>query len=562
MRRHIGIKTVFSIMILLLATPIFTAAVAGEAGLPKAKESSTGVSDAEKTAGKGGDKSDQKDRDTAFSAKDNAYFPEYAEKKLSLALAGKTLNYTAVTSMTPIFDDEGEEKARIFSTSYLLAGGDRERPVTFLFNGGPGSASVYLHAASFAPKAFPFTGTGVEIPRPPFKLVENPDCLLDATDLVFVDPVGTGFSYALPPQDDDGDKSGGKGKGGKGKPDYSAFWGIDQDIDSITEFIRVWLEQNDRWGARLVIGGESYGGLRAAGLAASLAKIGAAPSGVILISPATSYVGLSLHGTEDYSPILLILPTFAATAQYHRRLAADLQNMAPEELTRAVSEWGMERFLPALWKGNRLPPAEYDQLVAEYSRYTGLSAADVKANKFRLDGSDLSRLLLRDQGQTISLYDSRLTGVRSMRDAYVYEEEPLDRVAGENIKTGFMRYLSEDLGLKSLRKYHYSSSSAGAQWDFTQGAKGRAGYPSTVESLALAMRRLPYLKVYLAMGRYDLVTPAETAEQGMTDLDIPGGRAADITRKIYAGGHMMYTNPQVKKELAEDLRQWLGRLDD
>ncbi len=500
-------------------------------------------------------KEDKKDRDRAFAAKDNDFFPEYAEKKLTLP---DGLAYTATTGMTPIFDNEGEEKARIFSTSYIKAGGDRERPVTFLFNGGPGSASVYLHAASFAPKAFPFTGTGVEVPRPPFKLVDNPDCLLDVTDLVFVDPVGTGYSYALPPEDgEEAEKTEDKGKsGGKAKAEYAPFWGVDQDIDSITEFVRVWLDRNERWGARLFIGGESYGGLRAAGLAGSLAKIGAAPSGIILISPATSYVGLE-YSLENYTPVIVTLPVYAAVAHYHHRLEAALQLLSEEELTGQVEEWCLSRLLPALWQGNRLPPVLLDQLAGELSRFIGIPVDDVKIRRFRVGSDDISRLLLRDRGLTLSLYDARLTAPASAEDRHSYAEDPLDLVAGENIKTGFRRFLSETLGLKTLRKYHFSSDSAFEKWDFTQGGRGLYGYPSTVDSLAKAMRRLPYLRVYLAMGRYDMITPAESALQSMKDLDIPAGRQENITTKIYEGGHMMYTNPLAKKALADDLRKWI-----
>ncbi len=513
----------------------------------------------EKNDEKNADKKDaKKDRDSAFAAKDNDFFPEFAEKKLTLILNGAKLDYTATTGMTPIFDDEGEEKARIFSTSYLRAGGERERPVTFLFNGGPGSASVYLHAASFAPKAFAFKGTGVEIPEPPFKLFDNPDCLLDVTDLVFVDPVGTGYSYALTPEDGgDADKGEEKGKsGGKAKADYTPFWGVDQDIESITEFVRVWLDRNERWGARIIIGGESYGGLRAAGLAGSLVKIGAAPSGIILISPAMSYQGL-MDSFENFTPAIVSIPTYAAVAHYHHRLDAAQQAFSEEEFVNQVKEWCLARLLPALWQGNKLPPVQLEQIAGELSRYTGIPVADAKIKKFRLSASDISRLLLRDKGLTLSVYDARLTAPATVDDRYTYAEDPLDLVAGENIKTGFRRYLSETLGLKTLRKYHYSSDRANEKWDFTQDGRGLHGYPSTVDSLAQAMRRLPYMKVYLAMGRYDMITPAESALQSMKDLDIPAGRLENIAAKIYAGGHMMYTNPQAKKELADDLRKWI-----
>lgn len=472
---------------------------------------------------------------------------EKGEKKLSAAIGGKSVGYTVKTGMTPILDDDGEEKASIFSTSYIMDGGVRERPVLFLFNGGPGSASVYLHGGSFAPMYFPGKGQGLEMAAPPYKFEANPHSLLDVADLVFVDPVGTGFSRMA--EKKKGDK--------EAKGDGDAFWGVKGDIESMVEFVRMWLVENDRWGAEIYLAGESYGGLRAAGMASELEEIGVAPSGVVLISPALSYRDIDRGLDNDITPFANVLPTMTAVAHYHKRLGGGLQELPAEEAVARAVRWVEERLIPGLRAGNRLGAEERGTLIREISEYTGIPAAEIGARNMRLDATEFSTYLLRDNGEFIGLYDGRL---RAPGYSWTMSEDPTMSIAGEPYKTAFMRFLTETIGIKPKRGYVYSSGDAHKAWDFTLGYKGRLGFIATDAELAESMRRLPFMRVFLAMGRYDLVTPPESALQSLSRMEVPADRLAkNLTSKFYDGGHMMYTNPEALEALSNDLRKWLTR---
>lgn len=476
--------------------------------------------------------------------------PEKGEAKLSATIAGVAVPYTVKTGLTPILDENGEEKAHIFSTSYLMDDGERERPVIFLFNGGPGSASVYLHSGSFAPMIIHGVDGGLQMPRPPYKFAPNPHSLLDVADLVFIDPVGTGLSRAATPEKKDGKDGGRTGD----KQDGESYWGVKTDIESMVEFIRMWLFDNDRWGAEIYLAGESYGGLRAAGMAGALEAIGVAPSGVVLISPAVSYFDVE-EGLENVSPYVNVFPTLAAVAHYHGRLGEELQRLPREELVENARKWSEEKLFPALRAGNRLAGDEREALIREMSEMTSIPEAEIRARRLRLDIVAFSNHLLRDRERFLGLYDGRLTAPGY---SWSMDEDPTMALAGEPYKTGLMRFFTETVGIKPKRPYVYSSMTAFRAWDFTLGFKGRLGFVSTSEELARAMRRLPFMRVYLAMGRYDLVTPPESALQSLSRIDAPEETVRkNIRSRIYEGGHMMYCNPEALEALSRDLREWI-----
>lgn len=514
--RYFGIRAA-ALMIFMMAG--FVAACAGEDGADKTET-----------------KADAAARDVS---------PETAETRLSVPHAGKTLDCLVRTGLTPVHDAAGEEQAKMFSVSYLLDGGARERPVLFVFNGGPGASSYYLHVGVFGPKVFDTGGDGLEIPPPPYRLVDNPDTLLDVADMVFVDPVGTGYSRASKAEKDDD-----KAKGATEKD----FWEVDKDIESVAEFIRVWLLENGRWGAPVYIAGESYGGLRAAGLASGLEDIGIAPSGVILVSPAISYQELA-GNSENYAAVVTQIPSLTAVAHYHGRLHPELQGLSRDDAVAKAVEWARGSLLPGLWDGNRIPADEFDALVDAMSYYTGIEAAEIRARRLQLSNDVFNSLLLRDRGVFLSLYDGRMTAPGSR---YAYGEDPAFVISGEPYRTAYMRYLNETLGLKVMRPYVYLSRETNRAWDFTQGARGLAGYPSTGPRLGEAMRRLPFLRVFLATGRYDVLTTAESALQTMARLDVPRERLErNFISHMYEGGHMFYTNANERRRLCDDLRDWM-----
>lgn len=473
--------------------------------------------------------------------------PEETTTAHAVVIGGNAVDYTVKTGFTPVHSEDGEEDALIFSTSYLAFGNDRERPVLFLYNGGPGSASIYVHIGAFGPRAFPAVGPGLTIPAPPYRVADNPDSLLDVVDLVFIDPVDTGYSHAA-----DTMKS---RKEDEKKAEKADFWSTETDIQSMAEFIRVWLIENDRWGSPVFVGGESYGGLRTAGLAKELSEIGVAPTGLILISPVVSYMDLEDFGDNNQGGSALLLPTFAAVAHYHGRLDPDLQALARDRVAAMAEEWSENTYLPALRRGNRLAAADRERVNAGLARFTGLDRRDIDAMNLVVDQFDFCSFLLRGERRFLSAYDGRMVAPGAV---FSFAEDPLFTLSGEPYMTAFLRYLTEDLGLKTKRKYNFSSPNANKEWDFINGSKGKYGYPSTVNDLARTMRRLPFLRVFNAVGRYDMVTPPESSMHSLARMDIPADRVADITHRMYEGGHMMYTNAAAKKRLAEDLRAWIA----
>ncbi len=492
-------------------------------------------------------------KDDSPEKKEEKKAPEKTENTLTSLINGKSMEYVVKTDLISLQSDDDEENALVFSTSYQVKDGSPGRPVLFLYNGGPGASSIYLHIGAFGPKGFLTRDSGTTPPKPPYAVEDNQDSLLDVTDLVFIDPVGTGYSRAA-----DGKKESGDGKEkdkGAAKESNKDFWDVDKDIDSIAEFIRVWLTENNRWGSPVFLGGESYGGLRTAGLAGELEDAGVAPSGVILISPVISYMDVwELNTRENRNAPILLFPSLAMTAHYHGRLDAGLQAMDREAFGEMVKEWCESDYLPALRRGNRLGAVERKQLAEKISEFCGLPTAVILAENLIVSQSVFCSYLLRDQHRFLSGYDGRATAYGSKYD---YGEDPTNSVAGESYRTTFMRLLTETLGLKASRRYRFMSPDAFIAWDFTQGGRGLGGFPSTVRHLGTAMRRFPNLKVFAALGRYDLVTPPYSVLHSLARLDIPSERVGDIVHRMYEGGHMMYTNVEAKKQLADDLRRWI-----
>lgn len=461
-----------------------------------------------------------------------------------------SFDYRVKVDSCVIVDGVEREVARIFYTSYELKDGNRERPVTFFFNGGPGAASVFLQMGMFGPQGVTLENKGLEIPRSPFKVQDNPDCLIDVTDMVFVDPVGTGFSLASLKKDERG----------KDIRDSKPFWGVQEDLDSLGQFIRVWLSQNKRWGAPVLLCGESYGGLRVAGLAASLIREeNIVPDGVILISPVISYAEL-MPDSSNWNPYLHALPVVASTARYHGKLGKEFDAMTLFEYRDHVRKWAEDVYMPALSRGYLLDPASKELILAELSRFTGIPQADILKDSL-LFGIDLfvDRVLSYDKID-VSRYDTRLTMPYS-NQGYHYSEDPTNVLTGPSFITAWRRYLEEDLGLYTDRNYVLISEEANQNWNFMSGTELRVmGYPSTVAALAEAMRKLPEMKLFVASGLYDAVTPLESVLFSLARLDIPRERRMkNITTQSYEGGHMFYTNSAERKRFADDLRLFMQK---
>ena len=438
-----------------------------------------------------------------------------------LILGGQPLKYNVTAGILPVYDEKGNETASMFYLAYVRDGlkNAESRPVSFFFNGGPGSPSQMVNILAFGPKTVPLGNNSTPI-GPPYKLEDNPDTLLNVTDLVFMDPVGTGYSNAVPPSDNE------------------KFWTVDTDIGSMSEFARVYLTRNNRTDSPVFIGGESYGGLRAAGMALKLQSLGIYPSGIILISPA---IALDISSIGDFSGDVNSLPAIAATAWYHKKAGARLLNKTLDEVLQEVRTWAQNDYLRALWNGNNLTKDERDAVVKRLVDYTGLPEDYIRSNNLRING--FSSKLFEGERLWISLYDGRITGPEG--------NDPLLPLTSPALTMAFDTYLRKDLGFQTDRYYSTLSFDVGRDWTY----RSKQGmYTYTGEDLASALKDNRYLKVFSASGIYDLLVPYDEVLFELHQMDVPPAIASNVQTKSYPGGHMPYLDKIARKQLISDLR--------
>src|SRR5271165_6583269 len=399
-------------------------------------------------------------------------------------VGGRILKYTATTGYMPIRNEEsGEVEANIFFMAYTLDGAPAKRPLMFSFNGGPGSASIWLHLGAIGPKRVKMLANG-EMPPPPFELVDNEDTWLDQTDLVFIDPVGTGYSRAV------------KKELGK------KFFGVKGDISAVAEFIRLYLSRYQRWTSPLFLVGESYGTTRAAGLSGYLIDHGIALNGVVLVSSVLNFQTLEFTRGNDL-PYVLYLPSYTATAWYHQKLPADLQARDLASVLSESQQFAAGTYASGLEKGDSLTPQERQGLIEQVVRFTGLDRSVVDLNDMRLKQWVFCRELLRDQRLMVGRLDSRFTGddLSQVRNEGQFWD-PSMAVIRPPFTATFNNYVRSDLGYKSDLEYYVLGGGVG-EWDW--GSAGE-GFPDTSESLRLAFVKNPYMKLFVASGYYDLAT--------------------------------------------------------
>ncbi len=465
--------------------------------------------------------------------------PPPAVTRHSVTVDGRPIAYTATAATIDLENDDGEPIGRMFYVAYVkegTAGDGGTRPVTFCFNGGPGSSSLWLEMGSFGPMRIEATDAA-PTPPPPYRVVENPESLLDVTDLVFIDAMGTGYSRVLP-----------KGKG-------KDFYGTDADIAAFGQFILRWVTQNQRWNAPKFLLGESYGTTRAAGLLAHLAGKGMAFNGAVMVS---SY----LNAWDDFNgppfsndrAYELYLPTMAATAWYHKRL--DPRPAALEPFLAEVRAFALGEYEQALNKGGRLAEAERAAVVAKLHRYTGMSEEFLRRSNLRIDPSRFQKELLRSERRTVGRLDARFQGI----DHDAAGETPESDAASNAISAAFVAawniYAAADLRYQANDLYKPSNyGEVGRDWDDRHSAPGfgRAAMPDTAEDLRQAMSINPRLKVFSANGYYDFATPFFETEYTMGHMGLDPSLEKNITWAYYEAGHMMYVNPEARKKMKADL---------
>ena len=492
--------------------------------------------------------SDQKPPDAAAPAAEKSgqskaptEAPKAAEKEVApivthheIRLGGRVLHYTATTGLMPIRNAENDEvEANIFFVAYTLDNAGPKRPLMFSFNGGPGSASIWLHIGAIGPRRVKMLPDG-GMPPPPFELIDNEQTWLDQTDLVFIDPVGTGYSRAT-------------------KKDLAKkFYGVKGDISSVGEFIRLYLSRYERWTSPLFLVGESYGTTRAAGLSGYLIDKGIALSGVALVSSVLNFETLGFSRGNDL-PYVLYLPSYASTAWYHKKLPADLQQRDLQSVLREAEQFAAGPYATALGKGDTLCPLERQNILDQVSRFTGLDRSIVDENDLRIKKWIFCRELLRNQRLTVGRLDSRFIGpnLSDTQEGDFYD--PTMAVIRPPFTATFNNYVRSDLGYKTDLEYNVLGGLG--QWDW--GSAG-SGFPDVSESLRLAFVKNPYMKLFVASGYYDLATPYSATQYTLNHMNLDPQQHAKITLGYYEAGHMMYLRSDSLDHLKQDVSGFLG----
>ncbi len=454
---------------------------------------------------------------------------------------GQSIDYTVTAGETYLRDKDGKPKASIFTFAYTKndVDDDEVRPVTFLWNGGPGSASLWLHMGSYGPKRVSVPSDATHSGAPPYPLLAAPETILDATDLVFVDPVGTGFSRAL------------------GEHESKEFWGLKEDARSMAEFIRTWATENGRWNSPRFLLGESYGTTRAAAVAKILEdEFMMSLNGIIFISQALDYQGSTPYIRDNIIAHITYLPTMSAAAWYHDKISPKPPNL--EAFLDESRAFATDELMPALFKGNTLSDATRARIRDRLAYFTGLSPEYVERANLRVQGRRFAKELLRENGLAIGLLDARYT----TDDIDDLNADPAGDAANYAISSAFnsvlMAYMHDDLGVDWDRTYLApADEDLSNQWRYRTVADDKSYEPmfvNTARDLASALRINPGSKVLVASGYYDLVTPFFDAEFTLNRHDIKSDR---IIYKYYGGGHMMYVNEPSRATLLEDTREFI-----
>ncbi|MGZ8371236.1 MAG: S10 family peptidase [Caulobacteraceae bacterium] len=453
-------------------------------------------------------------------------------RKRSIPLNGRTLAYTVTPGTLTIRNDEGAPTLSMFYTAYTVdRGKGPARPVTFLFNGGPGSSSMWLHMGSFGPLKVDVSTP--EMPHAaPYRLVANPDTLLDKTDLVFIDAPTTGLSRPL------------------GKSKTEDFAGVDKDLDAFTRTVQRYLTVYGRWDSPKFVIGESYGTLRGAGLAYALQQKGVQLNGVALVSTVLniSYLFSVLDPTY-----VGVLPTYAATAWYHNRIPNRSENLSA--YLAEVRNFARGPYSLALAKGDALPPAERDAIARQVAAYTGLTPEFVIRNNLRVGPERFRKELMRSERRTIGRLDSRFIGIDTDAGGEGPEYDPTDAAISGVFIGALNDYLFRDLGFQTPLSYRPNNyAGVGAAWDWKHNAPGGQQLAAdTSVDLGAAMRRNPRLKVLAVNGLYDMATPFFGAEYDLSHMQLEPALQGNITYTYYPAGHMMYIDPASARQLKADL---------
>jgi carboxypeptidase C (cathepsin A) len=490
------------------------------------------------------DKDSQREVDKRLTERVQALVAQAAKTSAGriVLASGRTLEYTVSAAFMPVaaagLDAAGHDpQAAVFTVAYLAKPEPNAapRPVCFAFNGGPGSASIWLHLGALGPKRVRINDDG-SMPPPPYQVVDNPLTWLEHFDLVFIDPPQTGYSIAADAEI------------------RKKMLSVDGDVNALAEVVRIWLVRHAAFNRAVYLAGESYGTTRGALLANRLHETGIAVRGAILVSCAMDLQTL-VFAPGNHLPYALFLPAFANVAQFHGRLKGAVG--ASSEAARAAAEaFVLEDYLGALHAGSRLDGRARTRIARRISELTGLPQALVEEKNLRISEEVFFFDALRDEGRIVGRLEARVTGPMAASRSREWEFDPGIEALNAPYTMAAMGYFAE-LGIAMDARYETLSEDAHRHWNWNRGEALGNSFACTSPELAKAMRRNPHMKVLFASGRYDLGTPYSATDWSLAQLDAPAEVLARVTHRYYDAGHMMYSREADLVKLKNDLAAWL-----
>tara|TARA_R110002073_G_scaffold12017_15_gene53969 strand:- start:781 stop:2283 length:1503 start_codon:yes stop_codon:yes gene_type:complete len=490
---------------------------------------------------KGNQAKENDKQEVAVEVKDNIVTTQHTIK-----LGGKLLRYTAKVGTVVLKEEDDKKghhpKAEMFFMSFTKDGvkDKSKRPITFSFNGGPGSSSVWMLLGLLGPKRVPLTKSESERLKPPYTLNENEFSLLLESDLVFIDPVGTGYSRPVTGED----------------ANPNEFYTFQRDLDSVGEFIRLMTSRENRWGSPKFLIGESYGTTRATGLAAHLQQqYGMALNGIMLVSVVLNFQTI-LFGPGNDLPHVVYLPSYALAARFHRKLNARLQKLSEKAFLDEVRQYAEGDYAAALFKGARLSEKERATVVRKLSEYTGLSEAYVDGANLRIEIMRFTKELLRTEQKVIGRFDSRITGIDGDDVGENFESDPSMDTAQAIYSACLNDFVRTDLQFESDLPYEIISFKVHPKWRYDS-FENR--YVNTAEMLRVAMQKNPNLQVLVVNGLYDLATPFFATEYTFDHLGVRGDLQDNVKHTYFPAGHMMYTDKSCLQKLTKEIHQFVKK---
>ena len=467
--------------------------------------------------------------------------------KHSLRLRGKEIKYTATVGTMVLkeeVDKQGHKpRAEMFFIAFTRDGVKSRRPLTFSFNGGPGSSSVWMLLGLLGPKRVPLSVDDAVMTNrlaPPYQVENNEFTLLEETDLVFIDPIGTGYSRPLSGEDNDPDE----------------FFSFRRDLDSVGEFIRLYTSRNQRWRSPKYLIGESYGTTRAAGLSGYLQdQFGLYLNGIMLVSAVLNFQTILFHPGNEL-PYVVYVPSYAMTARYHGKLASRYQKMEAQQFLNEVRAFTEDEYLPALHKGSALSARQQKNVAEKLAGYIGVSPDYVLRNNLRVPIMRFAKEILRGDGKSVGRFDSRITGVDIDDAAENFERDPSFDVVQGVYSACLNDYVRRELRFESDLPYEILSFKVFPKWKYDE---FQNNFVNVAETLRGAMMKNPHLKLFVANGIYDLATPFYATEYTMNHLGLRDDVDKNVTMAYYDAGHMMYTHKPSLKALSGDLKKFIRR---